>query len=90
MLEQARRFAPLRTGELQRHIQLTTRHTSNTATAVVEVVDSGKGAQEHEAIFAEFGTVHEPARPFMRPAYEGNKRGIQNAVEQHLNSALRD
>jgi HK97 gp10 family phage protein len=90
MLEQARRFAPVRTGELQRRIQLTTHHKANSATAVVEVVDSGKGGQQHEAIFAEFGTSHQPARPFMRPAYEGSKRGIQNAIEQHLNSALRD
>ena len=90
MLELAQRSAPVRTGDLQHHIQLVTSHSAYTAKAIVQVTDSGKGGQEHKAIFAEFGTAHEAAKPFMRPAYESNKGGIQNAIEQHLNNALRD
>ena len=90
MLEQAINMAPMRTGELRRDIQMTTRHKSNSATAVVEALDSGVGGKSHEAVFVEFGTVHQVARPFMRPAFEVNKKAIQNAVEQHLNRALRD
>lgn len=90
MLEQARRLAPVRTGELVRHIQMVSSHRANSATVLVQVTDSGKGGQEHAAIFAEFGTSRQAAHPFMRPAFEANKDAIQNAAEQHIASALRD
>lgn len=90
MLEQAKRNAPVKTGAVRDHIQLITRHTEHAATAVVEVADSGRGGQQHEAVFAEFGTAREAAKPFMRPAFENNKRDVLSAVEQHLSNALRN
>ncbi len=33
---------------------------------------------------AEYGTVKEPARPFMRPAVEGGREGISKAIMEKL------
>lgn len=87
MLEHARRLAPVKTGELAHHINLVTRHTATTATALVQVSDSGEGGAAHEAVFAEFGTSHQRATPFMRPAFEAHKRAVLSAAEQYLINA---
>ncbi len=42
-------------------------------------------ADDWQWFFAEYGTVNEPARPFMRPAVEGGKEGINAAVLEKLN-----
>jgi HK97 gp10 family phage protein len=38
--------------------------------------------------FQELGTKHHPARPFMRPALEGSKSAVLNAVKDELRSGL--
>ena len=57
---------------------------------ILQVLRTGFPDDQYYARFIEYGTVKMPAQPFMRPAFEAHKRSIQNAVEQHLNSALRD
>lgn len=42
----------------------------------------------YEAIYAEFGTVHEPARPFIRPTFESKKGEVLNTFIEKLREAL--
>ncbi len=42
-------------------------------------------ADDWQWFFAEYGTVNEPARPFMRPAVAAGKEGINAAVLEKLN-----
>lgn len=88
MLDRAISLAPNKSGNLKRHIQLRTKHSNASASAILEVKDSGVGGDVREAIFSEFGTSHQPAKPFMRPAFEASKDGVLNAVGQHLLNAI--
>ncbi len=42
-------------------------------------------ADDWQWFFAEYGTVNEPARPFMRPAVEAGREGLNAAVLEKLN-----
>lgn len=44
--------------------------------------------REHHGKFLEFGTSKMPARPFMRPALDGNRRAIEGIAVKHMNRAL--
>lgn len=41
-------------------------------------------ADDWQWFFAEYGTVNEPARPFMRPAVEAGKEGLNDAILEKL------
>jgi HK97 gp10 family phage protein len=42
------------------------------------------------AMFAEFGTRHQPALPFIRPAFEGNGQNALDAFVNKLREAFKD
>ena len=44
----------------------------------------------YEALYAEFGTSHEPARPFIRPAFESSKGSALDAFVQRLRIVLEE
>ena len=75
ILREAQQRAPVRTGEVRDALQVVTPGSGrrNTASSLVEVARSGPGGTTREAIFAEYGTEKQPARPFMRPAFESMK-----------------
>jgi HK97 gp10 family phage protein len=42
------------------------------------------------AMFPEFGTRHQPAKPFIRPAFEGNAQSALDAFINKLKEAFKD
>lgn len=40
------------------------------------------------AVFQEFGTVDQPAHPYMRPAWDANKEGVLRVVETELGGEI--
>jgi HK97 gp10 family phage protein len=60
----------------------------------VRVEKKGYGASiiadDPAAITQEFGTIHHPAQPFMRPAFERKATKVISKVEKRVRQALRD
>lgn len=83
--------APRLTGWMADHITVRAK-TNNYDEGEVRVGFSGKSkpggnaSAVYEALYSEFGTVKEPARPFIRPAFESSK---QNALDAFI-TRLRD
>jgi HK97 gp10 family phage protein len=48
---------------------------------------TGSGLAPH-AHLQEFGTVNHPPKPFMRPAWDGRKRGAAEAIRDELKSEI--
>ncbi len=55
------------------------------AKAVEDKDEAAIYADDWQWFFAEYGTVNEPARPFMRPAVEAGREGLNAAVLGKLN-----
>ena len=87
--EHARTHVAVRTGEVREAIEVTGRHTRNTATASVEVMDSAPGGIAREAIFLEFGTSKMAAEPFLRPALAATQGDVLDNVTAGLAGALK-
>lgn len=65
------------TGEMKQSLEVVQTAHENSATATVQVSNSGKGANQHYAIFQEYGTSKMQARPFFRPGVEAAKDKVQ-------------
>ena len=89
VLVEAKRRAPNRTGELINHLEVQSSYTAHAATVVVQVADSAPGGSVRQAIFSEFGTVREAAKPFMRPAFEVSKRAAADLVLEQIKKQLK-
>ncbi len=48
----------------------------------------GNASAIYEALYAEFGTVKEPARPFIRPAFESSKQTALDTFVERLRENL--
>jgi len=90
----AKRNAPVRTGLLQRRIDVGTKLTArqksqNNKESKVEVYIGPPSMTR--AIVAEFGSIHQAPHPFMRPAWDANKRsafdGIKKILEDEIEKA---
>jgi HK97 gp10 family phage protein len=90
----AKRLAPVRTGKLRQRIdigsKLSPRQKSrNEKESKVEIY-VGPPSMER-AIVAEFGSVKQTPKPFMRPAWDANKRsafnGIKSILEEEIEKA---
>lgn len=82
---------PVRTGKLKS----TLRRKVNKMSARVSVGDSSTvktwnngGVSKNLAVFLEYGTAKTPAQPFMRPAMDNSKRGIEAIAVKHMTRAL--
>lgn len=82
---------PVRTGKLKS----TLRRKVNKMSARVSVGDSSTvetwnrgGASKQLAVLLEYGTAKMPAQPFMRPAMDNSKRGIEAIAVKHMTRAL--
>lgn len=89
ILLQAKQLAPRLTGELIDHLEVQASHTAHAATVVVQVADSAPGGSVRQAIFAEFGTSYQAARPFMRPAFEVSKQAAADLVLEQIKQQLK-
>jgi HK97 gp10 family phage protein len=87
----AKSAAPRRTGLLQRDIDIGTRLSSrqkaqNPKESKVEVYVGPPSMPR--AIVAEFGSVKETPRPFMRPAWDANKRTAFDTIKEILTDEI--
>jgi HK97 gp10 family phage protein len=84
--EEAQRNAPRDSGELAESIDVAAGQIQQ-GRAVMNI---GVGKNEWYGIFSEFGTIHMPAKPFLRPALDTKAEEATEAVAQVLCEALRD
>lgn len=78
--------APVHTGALARNLDEVGTHSKAGATAIVQVEQSAKGGAEHYAVFNEYGTSRQPARPFFRPGFAA----AEPRMQQSITSAIED
>lgn len=83
--------APVLSGRLQRSVSIGTKLSRRQKTlykpeSAIEIF-VGAGALV-EAITTEFGTVHQTARPFMRPAWDGNKMRALDIIKTDLGDEI--
>lgn len=81
----ARRRAPVATGNLRKQIR-TRRSKLSTVYNVTYFV--GVGGKAFYWRFIEFGTKDQPAHPFLRPAFEENKKAAIEAIKAKLSIAI--
>lgn len=89
VLATAQSLAPRLSGDLINHLEVQASHSERAATVVVQVADSAPGGSVRQAIFSEFGTAHEQARPFMRPAFEINKQAAADLILNKIKNQLK-
>ena len=82
--------APVRTGSLASAINIIETHSNDAASATVQIDDSAQGQQEHYAIFDEFGTSKQPARPFFRPGVQAAAPRAQQLMVERIASIIED
>lgn len=58
------------------------------AGAIVQVDTSNQGGQEHYAIFDEFGTSRQPARPFFRPGVAAAVELVRELLTSRVNDII--
>jgi HK97 gp10 family phage protein len=81
--------APVLTGWLKGHITVRAK-TNNydegsvTTTFTRKAKPGDKTSAIYEALYAEFGTVKQSARPFIRPAFESSKQRALDAFIERL------
>ena len=77
--------APQKTGQLKAEIASATSINANEGTGIVSV---GPLKHAYHGMFAEFGTRHQPAKPFLRPAFDGKADDALNAFAEVLKDAV--
>lgn len=78
-------------GQLEQSLEVVNTHRENSATATVQIDESGPEQNQHYAIYQEYGTSRMPAQPFFRPGVQAAKEevaaklinGVLNVVAQH-------
>lgn len=80
--KRAKDLVPVESGRLQRSINAS--YSSNGLQAEVKNTNN----QAYYGQFIEYGTSSRPARPFMTPAAEGQRRKIKRRLEQHVKKEL--
>jgi len=91
MRADAERLAPVKTGMLQRSIDVSPKLSGRQrllhkpTAKVEEFVGAGALVQ---AITSEFGTPTQSPRPFMRPAWDANKKGTLLSIKQTLTEEI--
>jgi HK97 gp10 family phage protein len=94
--DEIRQNAPRLTGWLSSQVTFTTSLSSTyeSGTAHVGVrakqnpKDKRKVSAANEAYWYELGTVHQPARPFIRPAFAARRDAVLNAFADTLREGL--
>lgn len=79
LTEEIKARAPVKTGRLKRGIKVKRKGPG------VLAVDLG--GQQHGQ-FQEFGSRHQPARPFMRPALDENRERVVDAIADAIRAVL--
>ena len=80
--------APVLTGDLVRSLDAKSNQRKDEASAVVQIENSAKDGTEHYAIFDEFGTSHQAAKPFFRPGIEASRPKVDEFLRNSLNAIV--
>ena len=78
ILQRAQALVPVRTGALRASIQIETPAATPLGETGMRTINVSAGMPY--APFVEFGTRHMAARPYLRPAAEGERDRYKNAV----------
>jgi HK97 gp10 family phage protein len=89
--QQAKQDAPYRTGLLQRRINISSKLSARQKRSAnkeskIEVYVGPPSMTR--AIVAEFGSVKQTPHPFMRPAWDSNKRSAFNKIKDNLEKEI--
>lgn len=82
--DQAEQLAPARTGRLKESITVAVEKSTSTYAEVA----IGPRENTIHGFFQEFGTAHHGAQPFMRPAWDSNKRTALRAIARELRERI--
>lgn len=78
-----------RSGELQKNIKIGKVRKSKSGT-YSQVIGPAKGdiSKAYYGKFSEYGSSHEPARPWMRPAFDESKEEAYQKIEQIISDGI--
>ena len=82
--------APVLTGALAASLDAKADRRRQSASATVQIERSGPDGVEHYAIFNEYGTSHQPAKPFFRPGVEAAKPQVESLMTSQLTRVIHD
>jgi HK97 gp10 family phage protein len=88
ILEDAQARAPILTGAVRASLRVVTRKTKTGFTARVQTKDGDFVGNEFYASFHEYGSSHQPAKPFMRPAFDHNVHNAIRTITARLASGI--
>ena len=79
-----------RSGELQKNIKKgRVRKLKNGVYSQIIGISKGDVTKAYYGKFSEYGTVHEPARPWIRPAFDESKEAAYQKIESVLVTGIR-
>ena len=79
VLKDARAMAPKKTGAMAKSIKVRTMVRTN-----VPAISIGPDAEHYYGVFTERGTAHHSAQPFLRPAWDKNKRQVRDRFVKNI------
>jgi HK97 gp10 family phage protein len=90
-----RRVRPSKLGAATEGVEVTVRNSKRAYVASRRNDRAGRTGEEYKDYgalfygrFSEFGTSHEPARPWLRPAFEQNKAALPDIIRSSLAASI--
>lgn len=77
-----------RTGRLRKSLKISRPKSKGDTKYVLVGIDKGDISEVFYGKFHEFGSSHEPAKPFLGPAYERHKKEALEIIKNELGQAL--
>ncbi|AJA49531.1 phage protein, HK97 gp10 family [Clostridium pasteurianum DSM 525 = ATCC 6013] len=84
ILVDAKNSAPVRTGKLRDGLKISKAKKSKDGKYVLVGTDKKDKDAPFWATFIEFGTSKMPAQPFLRPAFEKNKKQVFEIIKEEI------
>ena len=88
-LKKMRSLVPVDTGDLKKSLAIQTPKGKVKSQTKAPLVIGAREPQSHIAHFAEFGTLKQKARPFMRPAISQTFKSAIDKMAQTLDKAIK-
>jgi HK97 gp10 family phage protein len=78
-----------RSGELQKNIKIgKVRKLKNGVYSQIIGISKGDITKAYYGKFSEYGSIHEPARPWMRPAFDESKETAYQRIEETITNGI--
>lgn len=75
-------------GRLRKNLKISRPKTKSNTKYVLVGIDKGDVSEVFYGKFIEFGSSHQPAHPFLAPAYENNKQEAKEIIKKVLKEGL--